>query len=63
VRLRFDALLRRLRTDDPDLVAAASEVDDDLLDWFATLSPSERLDRAARMGAELERLRLARRAG
>jgi hypothetical protein len=55
------ALLERVRAADPDLVAAASEVDRDLLDWFATLTPRERIDRAARMGAELERLRRGRR--
>jgi hypothetical protein len=55
------ALLERVRAADPDLVAAAGEVDRDLLDWFATLTPRERIDRAAHMGAELERLRRGRR--
>jgi non-ribosomal peptide synthetase component F len=57
----FDALLERVRVEDPDLVLAAEEIDRDLLDWFATLTPRQRLDRAARMGTELERLRRDRR--
>jgi hypothetical protein len=50
-------LIERIRATDPDVVAAADEVDGDLLDWFATLSPEERLRRASRMGAELEAMR------
>lgn len=57
----FAALLERVRAVDPDLVLAADEVDSDLVDWFATLSPRHRLDRAAQMGEELQRLRDGRR--
>ena len=57
----FTELLERIRAVDPDLVSAAGEVDRDLVDWFATLTPRQRLDRAAGMGADLERLRRARR--
>jgi len=60
-RQDLDGLLQRVRAIDPDLVLAADEVDGDLLDWFAGLSPRERLNRAARMGAELESLGRARR--
>jgi hypothetical protein len=59
----FDVVLERLRALDPDVVLAADEVDGDLLDWFATLPLRVRLDRAARMAAELEDLRRARRTG
>jgi len=62
-RDRFHGLIERLRMVDPDVIIAADEVDGDLLDWFATLSLSARLDRAARMAAELKDLRRAHRSG
>jgi hypothetical protein len=58
---RLASVIERLAVDDPDLLRAADEVDVDLLRWFAQLSPRERLDRACRAGADLERLRHARR--
>lgn len=57
---RIAALIVRLREADPDLVEAAGEQDVDLLSWFATLTPAERLDRAGRTAVSLERLRDAR---
>ena len=59
-RLDLDDLIRKIRTTDPDLVAAADEVDRDLLEWFASLPLDERLARATSMGATLEELRRAR---
>jgi hypothetical protein len=58
---RYQALVERVRAVDPDLVLAAGEVDHELVDWFASLTPPERLDRAARMASDLESLRHARR--
>lgn len=59
---RYNAIRERLLQTDADLVLAADETDRDLLAWFATLPPRQRLDRAACMAAELARLRDARRA-
>ena len=58
---RYNAIRERLLQTDADLVLAADETDLDLLAWFATLPLRQRLDRAARMAAELARLRDARR--
>lgn len=57
---QYNAIRERLLQVDSDLVLAADETDSDLLDWFATLSLRQRLDRAARMAASLEQLRDAR---
>lgn len=59
---RYNAIRDRLLQTDADLVLAADETDLDLLAWFATLPLRQRLSRAARMAAELARLRDARRA-
>jgi hypothetical protein len=58
---RYNAIRERLLQRDADLVLAADETDLDLLAWFATLPVRQRLSRAARMAAELARLRDARR--
>jgi hypothetical protein len=60
-RSDLETLQARLREIDPDLVLAADEVDEDLLDSFSALTPRERLDRAARVAAGLNRLRRAER--
>jgi hypothetical protein len=57
----FDELLERVRALEPDIALAAKEVDHDLIDWFSTLTPRQRIDRAGRMAFDLERLRRARR--
>jgi hypothetical protein len=57
---QYLAIRERLLQVDADLVLAADEADQDLLDWFATLSLRQRLDRAAGMASSLERLRHAR---
>jgi hypothetical protein len=57
---RIAEVVQRLREQDPDLVVAAAEQDTELLAWFATLSPAERLDRAGRTAVALDRLRDAR---
>ena len=57
----LERIIRRLRSIDPDLVAAADEVDGSLLAWFATLSVEERLNRAGRMAADLQEMQDARR--
>jgi hypothetical protein len=57
---QYNAIRERLLQVDADLVLAADETDSDLLDWFATLSLRQRLDRAARMAVSLEQLRDAR---
>jgi hypothetical protein len=54
---RYRAIREHLLQIDAELVLAAEEADQDLLDWFATLSPRQRLDRAARLAISLERLR------
>lgn len=59
---RYNAIRERLLQTDADLVLAADETDLDLLAWFAALPVRQRLNRAARMAAELARLRDARRA-
>lgn len=57
---RYKAIRERLLQVDADLVLAADETDQDLLDWFATLPLRQRLDRAASTAFSLERLRDAR---
>jgi hypothetical protein len=57
---QYDAIRKRLLQVDADLVLAADEADRDLIDWFATLPLRQRLNRAARMAVDLERLREAR---
>ncbi|MEO8314040.1 MAG: hypothetical protein ABI645_04520 [Pseudomonadota bacterium] len=57
---RYNAIRQRLLQVDADLVLAVDETDPDLLDWFATLTLRERLDRAAGMASSLEQLRDAR---
>jgi hypothetical protein len=59
---RYKAIQERLLQIDSDLVLAADEADLDLIEWFAMLSARQRLEHAARMAAELARLRDARRA-
>ena len=59
---QYNAIREHLLRIDADLVLAADEADRSLIDWFATLSPRQRLDRATAMAADLERLRDARRA-
>jgi hypothetical protein len=59
---RYKAIRERLLQTDADLVLAADETDLDLLAWFATPLCEARLNRAARMAAEVSRLRDARRA-
>ena len=59
-RPSLEALLERDRAIDPDLVLVADEVDAELLAWFSTLTPAERLDHSAKMARELEELRDAR---
>jgi hypothetical protein len=54
------AIREHLLQVDADLVLAADETDQDLLDWFASLPARQRLDRAARMAVSLEQLRDAR---
>jgi hypothetical protein len=57
---QYKAIRERLLQVDADLVLAADEADQDLLDWFATLPLRQRLDRAAGMAACLIHLRDAR---
>ena len=57
---QYNAIRERLLQVDADLVLAADEADRDLLDWFAMLTLRQRLDRAARMAVDLERLHDAR---
>lgn len=56
-------VLEAIRSEDPDLLAAADEVDRDLLTWFATLPLDERLDRAGRMAREYGEIRDGARRG
>jgi hypothetical protein len=60
---QYKAIREHLLQTDADLVLAADETDRDLIAWFATLPLRQRLDHAARMAAELSRLRDARRTG
>jgi len=57
----YTALRERLLVADPDVVAAADEVDRDLIDSFGALPIRGRLNRAGRMAAQLESLRDGRR--
>ena len=57
VKRTLEDVLAAILREDPDLLAAADEVDRDLLDWFATLPLEERLDRALRMAREYEEIR------
>jgi hypothetical protein len=53
---RSDPTIARLVAElDPDVIAAAEEVDRSLIRDLLALSPLERLDRAARTAAMLER--------
>lgn len=50
--------LPRIETD-PEILAAAAEVDRSLLAWFGSLSPDERLQYAARQARLLSEARAA----
>jgi hypothetical protein len=60
---QYKAIRAYLLERDVDLVRAADEADQDLIAWFATLSPRQELDRASQLATGLARLRDARRAG
>ena len=59
-RQEVDAIYERVRLIDPDLVAAAEEQDSELIHWYSSLEPKQRLRRGVRAGEAFQRLRDAR---